>query len=627
MSSRRNELMQAFSISIETFSYLTMIAATILISSHQVCAIDSVTVLSRFTKDVVPALESGDTSGFNDFHYFLDSLSAQEKYDAYTYVNHFCFYPLLGSKDAPSFEGMGDHYFGPAFYKFWYPYLCQDSAFFKLDMNNLVSVGEIVDSFYTCYFSEKIFSVYGLEKQLQDFYQFGSRQSCLIRYAGFADSVTSLICRSLDFPEMYRSNIYHIADIADHTAGIEMKQSVNTNIVVENSFQPVPVRDLYVIDSSHVFLCGDSGLMGFSRNAGAQWQKWHVLGGMNFKRLAFPDTLHGFAIAANVPDAMDSSRIASDVFMRTIDGGKTWEPHPQFVQSTTQGNRYTLVSEIEFGSGIGLISTINGPFYSWDSGKTWSHSIPVTPWFSASIVDKRNMYCCNISNDLYKSADSGRTWSLVSRTDSLSINELHFKDSSNGWTFSKAGRFFCTNNGGSFWQRIWVEYSGGFRSMDFGDENHGMLVGNGVIVRTDDGGKTWYNDKEAYVYNAETVRFLTPRKGMVLTSNGGIYRVTLAHDRLSSTTPVSSPKNKLFSVVPQGRNGYSLRLPDRLGGPISIRIFALNGKCFHTSLHAVERQTDESSIVALSGVSIPRGVYILKVSSKSDVICQKILRP
>jgi photosystem II stability/assembly factor-like uncharacterized protein len=108
---------------------------------------------------------------------------------------------------------------------------------------------------------------------------------------------------------------------------------------------------------------------------------------------------------------------------------------------------------------------------------------------------------------LAATTDGGRTWATYSLGTTEDINEIYFRNETNGYLV--AGRkMFATSDGGSTWKETVIYKPSDFRGMTpeflsirFATKNRGLAIGSvlnrkgdvvdSLVMRTEDGGQTW----------------------------------------------------------------------------------------------------------------------------------------
>jgi photosystem II stability/assembly factor-like uncharacterized protein len=110
------------------------------------------------------------------------------------------------------------------------------------------------------------------------------------------------------------------------------------------------------------------------------------------------------------------------------------------------------------------------------------------------------------------------------------FNDIHFVDAKHGWIVGEKGMIIHTNDGGKTWERQGTGTEGDIKSVYFTNLLNGWAVGDkGLIVATDDGGKHWYLQESGIYSMLNGVFFSNSKEGWVVgedadilyTQNGG----------------------------------------------------------------------------------------------------------
>ena len=105
------------------------------------------------------------------------------------------------------------------------------------------------------------------------------------------------------------------------------------------------------------------------------------------------------------------------------------------------------------------------------------------------------------------------------------FHDIHFINHRLGWVVGDAGLIVHTNDGGKTWQRQETLIDGDFNSVFFASANEGWAVGfEGLIAHTDDGGKHWQLQKSGSSANFNDVYFANSKVGWIcLCRNSNIF--------------------------------------------------------------------------------------------------------
>ncbi len=182
---------------------------------------------------------------------------------------------------------------------------------------------------------------------------------------------------------------------------------------------------------------------------------------------------------------------------RTTDGGETWNGF-----STNSNKDVVSIYFINPDTGWCVSSTYSssgeGDIYkSTDGGVSWEEKFSFTTilesiFFISEDIGWAVGTAYFIGGQCLKSMDGGDTW-VVSYFFEHPIRpkDVYFLNESTGFIVGgeNPGRIFKTLSGGFSW--IETQIGGHFQDVSFSDNQHGISVGWGLSVKTDDGGETW----------------------------------------------------------------------------------------------------------------------------------------
>lgn len=194
----------------------------------------------------------------------------------------------------------------------------------------------------------------------------------------------------------------------------------------------------------------------------AQWTQQQSPATTNLKAVSFYNQRIGFIVG-------DKGTV-----LRTKNGGESWEQ----IKFPTSDD---LTSVALADSGIVIVTTANSlsdatVFRSANAGNTWQKVLGDTRSFFVAKTPAKRLF--SISDHIYESINSGKNWQ-------------DRRDLNNTSTYTYVG---------------------------FEDEQHGMVAGNvsGIVtysaefIRSEDGGKTWYNSFPYDFPNANAFSTMNP---------------------------------------------------------------------------------------------------------------------
>jgi photosystem II stability/assembly factor-like uncharacterized protein len=186
------------------------------------------------------------------------------------------------------------------------------------------------------------------------------------------------------------------------------------------------------------------------------------------------------------------------------------------------------------------------------------------------------------SGIILTSTDAGQSWKQADVPVSVTITGLSFPSSRSGWAVGHSGVILATTDGGQTWVRQldgrqlakMLDQEGGapqpvvagdpFLDVHFVDEKNGFAVGAfGLIVRTQDGGRTWLpwrshlpNPDGNHLYGVRSVGsdlYIVGERGAIYASNDGGNRF------VAVKAPYEGSLFGLTATADQGLLVYGLR--------------------------------------------------------------------
>ncbi|HEX2869008.1 MAG TPA: YCF48-related protein [Ignavibacteriales bacterium] len=265
-------------------------------------------------------------------------------------------------------------------------------------------------------------------------------------------------------------------------------------------------------DKNNGFIMGQSGLLFKTTDAGQSWNPLRKEA-ITIRSVSFADENIGWAVGD------------SGLIMNTTDGGSTWvkqyydrdrrfysvhaidknnawvaggmlyragEPDPAPkppVLYTTDGGQHWLSKEGDFLSGAFFYVTFQNDSLGWLSGKV-----------------------------LLKTTDKGQTWKKIPFDFKSVLNKVQFINDSTGWlSYSTGNTLLKTRDKGVTWKEQVVDSNFTVRSFFFVNEEVGYSVGQlnwkEAIIKTTDGGKSWFPTNKPLIGGYSTIYFLNEKTG------------------------------------------------------------------------------------------------------------------
>ncbi|PJC57721.1 MAG: hypothetical protein CO025_11935, partial [Ignavibacteria bacterium CG_4_9_14_0_2_um_filter_37_13] len=281
----------------------------------------------------------------------------------------------------------------------------------------------------------------------------------------------------------------------------------------------------------------DTGKILLTEDAGKTWTEKTLFDSVDkYKRLQFLDSLNGFMWGNNC--------------MKTRDGGKTWEKLPRFDQALTAS----------------FIDTLHG-------------------WGGYGYV-------------MFKTTDGGMTWNYLSYLDQpeqLSMADLKFVDSLNGWAF-----------GITFYEGVVTD----------------------AIFRTTDGGNNWYREAVALSQRPNHMY-----DGFMLNKNLGwavcAYGEVLKYQLLTSAIEkLPKPQPNSFTLRQNYPNPFNpttfIEYELQLEQIVTIVITDALGKTIQTLINGEEQALGVYRI-KFDGSSLASGVYYYTIKTENFTDTKQML--
>jgi len=334
-------------------------------------------------------------------------------------------------------------------------------------------------------------------------------------------------------------------------------------------------------------------------------------------------------------------------YFETTDAGKTWmwadcEDSPEYFETRAV---VWYDRDRGFKAGDSLV------YRTVDGGKTWK-GYPVPGSYivrTLSILSPSTLFCVAGVDDhtkVYRSDDSGRTWSLLlQRLEAGSVLEgVAFIDDTTGIVTAQenarkdlgAGKFYRTVDGGKTWDSLFV-WGGIPYDVRFFSKANGIAVGAyGSIFVTTDGGMQWEYDgvtKDApgpLKYPLLGSVLLSDRQTVIVYGWGCIVRKVFPQ-KLSGVNDPFEPereRSSLLAVSPNPFDGGELTVrldPSVTGKGVNVSLFDVLGRKVRDVTRYV--QYDQAGgVVRVSREGLASGVYVVvlqangRVSSRSVVV-------
>jgi hypothetical protein len=162
--------------------------------------------------------------------------------------------------------------------------------------------------------------------------------------------------------------------------------------------------------------------------------------------------------------------------------------------------------------------------------------------------------------------------------------------------------------------------------MDFCNLNNGMLIADGIIIHSENGGETWIKDS-AFVLLGRQCKFITAHNGLILNGEGRLYKFSMlqyAKILIDQSSKRLQQNLKIFSL---GKGRYKIQINHSSNEPIVLGIYSLQGKLFYSRSYCTFDRNNKEVKLEISRIHFPSGMYILRVNADRQILNGKIVIP
>ena len=277
--------------------------------------------------------------------------------------------------------------------------------------------------------------------------------------------------------------------------------------------------DVCAVSSKEGYVVGDRGAILRTNDGGSVWNAQDSRTTECFGATHFVSPQIGWAVAE------------AGVVLHTTNGGSVWQR-----QSSDTEQELLAVFFVDektgwcVGSAGAIIHTDNG-------GKTWNAQDSGTTWnlFDVHFTSKQRGWVVGMSGTLLSTLDGGANWHLASISKSYSsflLDAVTFVTADKGWTvgldlrsLGMDGLILHTENGGKTWKRQKSHTANFLDDVFFISETKGWIVGKeGLVLHTKDGGQNWRPQRTDTRTDLKAIHVSNSDSGWVVGQNGTILR-------------------------------------------------------------------------------------------------------
>lgn len=262
-----------------------------------------------------------------------------------------------------------------------------------------------------------------------------------------------------------------------------------TNWTLQNSGTTQNLSDVFFVNNSLGFACGDSGILK-TTNGGNNWT--NVFSAAGLVNLHFPNSSTGYAGGGT-----------NAGLYKTSDGGNTWNDISLNLANQNGGGIWFTSADTgfyalgNFSSSCKILKTSNGGA-SWDTVFATTSSYWISYFY---FPDANTGFATGNNGYVYKTIDAGNTWTGIYMGGNYWMSGVYFFDNNTGFVSGggTSSPLWKTNDGGANWQTLLtLPGTDAISRIDFADTSFGYAIkaantGSGTLLETYDGGINWSN--------------------------------------------------------------------------------------------------------------------------------------
>lgn len=282
----------------------------------------------------------------------------------------------------------------------------------------------------------------------------------------------------------------------------------------------------------------------------------------------------------------------SGIFMRTRDGGKTWES----IMTPEDSNKYSGVIFPNQKSTGFVINSKEQLLISKNKGKDWE--MCNTPQSKINIVSKRSISSASPqvlyavgsahTSDMYilRSDDNGKTWQKISipaeviKPRAPIFVDIETAGPENIWVEAYGGDCIESHDGGKTWRQSKAPGKVFMR-----DKMRGYAISNYTVSETTDGGKTWSKPQTVSGGRSKmNYVIFTDKKDIIVGGNEGTGTYFII-DRPANEEDIG--KDKILLATDNSEQGTLINFNQPEDGYVSLRIKDSEGNVVNNLLNGL----------------------------------------
>ncbi len=241
------------------------------------------------------------------------------------------------------------------------------------------------------------------------------------------------------------------------------------------------LNGVYFVSSQKGFAVGDAGKILITSNAGTNWSITTLTTPIDLEDVYFNNHDSGVVVG---------NYNSGGYFIITLNGGTTW-----LQDGPVPGTTFSAIQQTDDTTAIttGKMGTTSTTAIIGKITLNTTYTVKANlggNQFNNLHFPSSTGYVCGNTGIMFKSTNSGDSWSYLTGTSGLGSNSLHsiyFVDDTIGWVGS-AGKIYRTVNGGYSWLKQYDVGTADFKNIQFVSNTIGYACGGNKVIKTISGG-------------------------------------------------------------------------------------------------------------------------------------------
>ena len=335
------------------------------------------------------------------------------------------------------------------------------------------------------------------------------------------------------------------------------------------------IKGIFFLNEKEGWVVGWPGIIFHTTDSGRTWKRQNSNSYNELYAAYFTDQHTGWVVGQ------------FGEILHTLDGGKTWK----FQRSGTQANlNKVYFADANQGLIVGdegvILTTINGgmtwePQNSGTSNDLYSFSLSPDGILAVGEGGIAMRYSVDTEKFIVKLPPVAQEvtdtkpvetieyhWKVVRQGNwQPAFIDTYFLSVQEGWTVGERGTILHTTDSGTTWYPQHTGVRNTLQRIVFIDEKHGWITGQGVLLRTENGGETWQVIRDGFknFRNIRAIHFINPKEGWLgvdkgqtlRTLDGGktwtLQKTGTTHQYITDLYFIDSRRG--WAVAPQRRSG------------------------------------------------------------------------